>query len=65
MSITPGGTAFPRTAAASRSAVPADVDLEPAVDLEFGTMSYRLLNRHAELDDTLAGEIAGLLARIR
>ncbi|WP_170222908.1 hypothetical protein [Nonomuraea turkmeniaca] len=33
-------------------------------DLVFDAMWYRLLNRHAEVNDDLAEEIAGLLARI-
>ncbi|MFG1703930.1 TetR/AcrR family transcriptional regulator [Nonomuraea sp. M3C6] len=49
----------------ARGAVPADVDLELAVDLVFGAMWYRLLNRHAEVNEELAEEITGLLARIR
>ncbi|MGP3957511.1 TetR-like C-terminal domain-containing protein [Nonomuraea sp. 3N208] len=48
-----------------RGALPDGVDLELAVDLAFGAMWYRLLNRHAEVNDDLAEEIAGLLARIR
>ncbi|MER5998995.1 TetR/AcrR family transcriptional regulator [Nonomuraea angiospora] len=48
----------------ARGAVPDDVDLELAVDLVFGAMWYRLLNRHAEVNQELAEEIAGLLARI-
>ncbi|WP_188192558.1 TetR/AcrR family transcriptional regulator [Nonomuraea sp. SYSU D8015] len=48
-----------------RGALPADVDLELAVDLVFGAMWYRLLNRHAEVNDALAEDIAGLLGRIR
>lgn len=48
-----------------RGALPPDVDLELAVDLVFGVMWYRLLNRHAEVNEELAEEIAGLLARIR
>jgi AcrR family transcriptional regulator len=48
-----------------RGALPDDVDLELAVDLIFGAMWYRLLNRHAEVNEELAEEIAGLLARIR
>ncbi|MEV1167132.1 TetR/AcrR family transcriptional regulator [Nonomuraea sp. NPDC049784] len=48
-----------------RGAVPDDVDLDLAVDLVFGVMWYRLLNRHAEVNSELAEEIAGLLARIR
>ncbi|MEU0569428.1 hypothetical protein ABZ297_29190 [Nonomuraea sp. NPDC005983] len=46
-------------------ALPADLDLALAVDVFFGVMWYRLLNRHAEADDELSGEIAGLLGRIR
>ncbi|MEV0229974.1 TetR/AcrR family transcriptional regulator [Nonomuraea sp. NPDC050786] len=49
----------------AHGAVPEDVDLELAVDLVFGAMWYRLLNRHAEVNAELAEEIAGLLARIR
>lgn len=48
----------------ARGAVPPDVDLELAVDLVFGAMWYRLLNRHAEVNEMLAEGIAGLLARI-
>lgn len=48
----------------ARGAVPDDVDVELAVDLVFGAMWYRLLNRHAEVNQELAEEIAGLLARI-
>ncbi|WP_433434399.1 TetR/AcrR family transcriptional regulator [Nonomuraea sp. CA-141351] len=48
-----------------RGAVPDDVGLDLAVDLVFGVMWYRLLNRHAEVNSELAEEIAGLLARIR
>ncbi|MBE1587644.1 TetR/AcrR family transcriptional regulator [Nonomuraea angiospora] len=48
----------------ARGAVPADVELDLAVDLVFGAMWYRLLNRHAEVNQELAEEIAGLLARI-
>jgi AcrR family transcriptional regulator len=47
-----------------RGALPTDVDVELAVDLIFGAMWYRLLNRHAEVDETLAEEIAALVARI-
>ncbi|MEW9553565.1 TetR/AcrR family transcriptional regulator [Nonomuraea sp. NPDC050783] len=49
----------------ARGALPADVDLELAVDVIFGVMWYRLLNRHAEVNVALAEEIAGLLGRIR
>ncbi|KAB8191201.1 TetR family transcriptional regulator [Nonomuraea phyllanthi] len=49
----------------ARGAVPGDVDLELAVDLVYGAMWYRLLNRHAEVNTDLAEEIAGLLGRIR
>ncbi|WP_219464294.1 TetR/AcrR family transcriptional regulator [Nonomuraea rhizosphaerae] len=48
-----------------RGALPEDVDVELAVDLIFGAMWYRLLNRHAEVDKKLAEEIAALVARIR
>jgi AcrR family transcriptional regulator len=48
----------------ARGAVPADLDLELAVDLVYGAMWYRLLNRHAEVNEELAEEITGLLARI-
>lgn len=47
-----------------RGALPADVDVELAVDLIFGAMWYRLLNRHAEVDEALAEEIAALVARL-
>ncbi|MEV0998319.1 TetR/AcrR family transcriptional regulator C-terminal ligand-binding domain-containing protein [Nonomuraea sp. NPDC050202] len=46
-------------------ALPADVYLELAVDLLLGAMRYRLLNRHAEVNENLAEEMAALLARIR
>ncbi|MER6946314.1 TetR/AcrR family transcriptional regulator [Nonomuraea sp. NPDC000554] len=49
----------------ARGALPADLDLDLAVDVVFGAMWYRLLNRHAEVDEKLAREIAGLLGRIR
>ncbi|MGR6914594.1 TetR/AcrR family transcriptional regulator [[Actinomadura] parvosata] len=49
----------------ARGALPADVDLELAVDLVFGVMWYRLLNRHADVNEGLAEEMAALLARIR
>ncbi|MCK2213129.1 TetR/AcrR family transcriptional regulator [Actinomadura sp. ATCC 31491] len=49
----------------ARGALPPDVDLELAVDVVFGVMWYRLLNRHAEVNVDLAEEIAGLLGRIR
>jgi hypothetical protein len=56
-------------AAATSSGVPTrragSGDLELAVDLIFGAMWYRLLNRHAEVNEELAEEIAGLFARIR
>ncbi|MGI5286920.1 TetR/AcrR family transcriptional regulator [Nonomuraea polychroma] len=48
-----------------RGALPAGVDPELAVDLIYGAMWYRLLNRHADVNGELAEEIAGLLARIR
>jgi AcrR family transcriptional regulator len=47
-----------------RGVLPDDVDVELAVDLIFGAMWYRLLNRHADVDERLAEEIAALLARI-
>ncbi|MGN9840815.1 TetR/AcrR family transcriptional regulator [Nonomuraea sp. H19] len=48
-----------------RGALPAGVNPELAVDLIFGAMWYRLLNRHAAVNEELADEIAGLLARMR
>ncbi|MFB4270221.1 TetR/AcrR family transcriptional regulator C-terminal ligand-binding domain-containing protein [Nonomuraea sp. GTA35] len=49
----------------ARGALPADVYLELAVDLLLGATRYRLLNRHAEVNENLAEEMAALLARIR
>ncbi|MFI7452567.1 TetR/AcrR family transcriptional regulator [Nonomuraea sp. NPDC049714] len=48
-----------------RGALPAGVDPELAVDIAFGVMWYRLLNRHAEVDEKLAEDVAALVARIR
>jgi AcrR family transcriptional regulator len=48
-----------------RGALPEGVDPELVVDLIFGVMWYRLLNRHAEVNEELAEEIDALLARIR
>jgi AcrR family transcriptional regulator len=47
-----------------RRPVPAGVDPELLVDMIFGTMWYRLLNRHAPVDTALAREITALVARI-
>ncbi|MBP2706634.1 TetR/AcrR family transcriptional regulator [Microbispora sp. RL4-1S] len=44
--------------------VPAGVDPGTLVDMIFGAMWYRLLNRHAPVDAALAGEITRLVARI-
>jgi hypothetical protein len=48
-----------------RGALPVGVDPELAVDIAFGVMWYRLLNRHAEVDEQLAEDVAALVARIR
>lgn len=42
-----------------------DVDVELAVDMVFGTMWYRLLNRHAPVDTALATELTEVLGRIK
>ncbi|HEY7485516.1 MAG TPA: TetR/AcrR family transcriptional regulator [Streptosporangiaceae bacterium] len=42
-----------------------DADPELAVDMVFGTMWYRLLNRHAPVDSELATDITALLSRIK
>ncbi|MEU5864287.1 TetR/AcrR family transcriptional regulator [Nonomuraea sp. NPDC047529] len=42
----------------------ADVDLELAVDMVFGAMWYRLMNRHAPVDESLADEVTTMLARL-
>ncbi|WP_336208035.1 TetR/AcrR family transcriptional regulator [Nonomuraea sp. LPB2021202275-12-8] len=42
-----------------------DVDPELAVDVAFGVMCYRLLNRHAEVDAALAEDVAALIVPIR
>jgi AcrR family transcriptional regulator len=47
-----------------RGALPAGVDPELAVDVVFGVMWYRLLNRHAEVDEALARDITDLICRI-
>lgn len=47
-----------------RGALPAGVDPGLAVDVVFGVMWYRLLNRHAPVSTALADEICALLARI-
>ncbi|WP_182902600.1 TetR/AcrR family transcriptional regulator [Microbispora sp. H10830] len=43
---------------------PPGTDLDLLVDMIFGAMWYRLLNRHAPLDAALAGDITALVARI-
>ncbi|WP_043626935.1 TetR/AcrR family transcriptional regulator [Nonomuraea candida] len=42
----------------------ADVDLELAVDMVFGAMWYRLMNRHAPVDESLADDVTAMLARL-
>lgn len=41
-----------------------DVDLELAVDMVFGAMWYRLMNRHAPVDESLADDVTAMLARL-
>ncbi|ETK32155.1 TetR/AcrR family transcriptional regulator [Microbispora sp. ATCC PTA-5024] len=43
---------------------PRGADPELLVDMVFGTMWYRLLNRHAPVDAALARDITALLSRI-
>jgi hypothetical protein len=48
--------------------VPADLDVEVALDLLYGALYHRLLHGHAELTDRFAGQVvdvalAGLLTR--
>ncbi|MFG1861192.1 TetR/AcrR family transcriptional regulator [Microbispora bryophytorum] len=43
---------------------PPGADLDLLIDMIFGVMWYRLLNRHAPLDAALAGDITALVAGI-
>ncbi|WP_214327706.1 TetR/AcrR family transcriptional regulator [Nonomuraea sediminis] len=47
-----------------RGVLPEGIDPELVVDMIFGVMWYRLLNRHAPVDRSLAEEVDDLLARI-
>ncbi|NUR83182.1 MAG: TetR/AcrR family transcriptional regulator [Nonomuraea sp.] len=47
-----------------RGPLPAGMDVELLVDVIFGAMWYRLLNRHAPVDRSLAHELGDLVARI-
>jgi AcrR family transcriptional regulator len=49
--------------ARERGEIRPEVDLESAVDLVYGPMWYRLLNRHAPLDARFARDLAGLVTR--
>ncbi|GAA3243541.1 TetR/AcrR family transcriptional regulator [Actinocorallia longicatena] len=44
--------------------LPPEVDRELAVDLVFGAMWYRLLNRHAPVDGAFAREVAAAVLRM-
>ncbi|MBB6731210.1 TetR/AcrR family transcriptional regulator [Cohnella zeiphila] len=46
---------------AERGEIPTNADLEWLADLCYGPIWYRLLNRHAELDDAFASRIVDLL----
>jgi AcrR family transcriptional regulator len=47
-----------------RGDLSASVPLELVVDFAFGTMWYRLLSRHAPVDEALAGEVTDAIARL-
>jgi hypothetical protein len=47
-----------------RGELTAAVPLELVVDFVFGVMWYRLLSRHAPINEELAGEITSAIARM-
>jgi AcrR family transcriptional regulator len=51
----PGRAAFER--AAERGEIPADTDIDLALDMLYGPIYHRLLNLHAPLDERIAGAV--------